>query len=254
MICGGFRINHKKQLKSNELIITVITVVYNACDTIKKTIESVLCQKYDNIEYIILDGGSTDGTIDIIKQYDDKIAYWQSEPDNGIYDAMNKGIALSTGDYINLLNAGDWYDCDTLEIILQSINAHPDYDVYYGMARMLKYGKNCLWIYGSSIDYINVMMICHPSCFVSTTVYKNNLFDLKYKSAADYDLFIRLYKLGYKFYFIEKVYINFATGGMSDSAYGQLESFSIKHKYGFLEGWQYFIRVAYYTFLKLLHK
>lgn len=90
-------------------IISVITVCYNAKSNLEKTILSVLNQTYSNIEYIIIDGGSTDGTIDIIKRYDDKITYWQSEPDNGIYDAMNKGIQKANGEWINFMNAGDLF-------------------------------------------------------------------------------------------------------------------------------------------------
>ena len=79
--------------------ISIITVVYHAADTIEQTIRSVVEQDYPNIEYIIIDGGSTDGTLDVIKKYEDRIAYWVSEPDKGIYDAMNKGLSAATGDY-----------------------------------------------------------------------------------------------------------------------------------------------------------
>lgn len=90
------------------LKISIITVSYNAAKTIEQTIQSVVNQTYDNIEYIIIDGGSTDGTVDIIKKYEDKIAYWVSEPDKGIYDAMNKGILKASGEYIYFLGADDW--------------------------------------------------------------------------------------------------------------------------------------------------
>lgn len=91
--------------------ISVVTVCYNAADTIEKTILSVLNQTYHDIEYIIIDGGSTDGTVEIIRKYADKIAYWVSEPDKGIYDAMNKGIEVATGEWLNFMNAGDLF-CD----------------------------------------------------------------------------------------------------------------------------------------------
>lgn len=90
-------------------IISVVTVCYNAVTEIERTIQSVIGQSYPNIEYIIIDGGSKDGTVDLIRKYADKLAYWISEPDKGIYDAMNKGIAVSTGDWICFLNAGDWF-------------------------------------------------------------------------------------------------------------------------------------------------
>lgn len=97
-----------------EVKISVITVCYNAVDTLEKTIQSVLEQTYHNIEYIIIDGGSTDGTVEIIHRYVDYLAYWVSEPDRGIYDAMNKGIERATGEWVNFMNAGDYfYNYDT---------------------------------------------------------------------------------------------------------------------------------------------
>ena len=98
--------------------ISVITVAYNASRYIETTILSVINQTYSNIEYIIIDGGSTDGTVDIIKKYSNKISYWISEPDKGIYDAMNKGINKATGEWINFMNAGDtFHNPDTLSAV-----------------------------------------------------------------------------------------------------------------------------------------
>ena len=93
----------------NNPLISVVTVSYNAVTTIEKTILSVINQNYSNIEYIVIDGGSIDGTVDIIKKYADKITYWVSEPDKGIYDAMNKGIIVATGEWINFMNTGDTF-------------------------------------------------------------------------------------------------------------------------------------------------
>lgn len=110
-------------MKNNPLI-SVVTVSYNAVLTIEQTILSVINQTYPHIEYIIIDGGSTDGTVDIIKKYANRIAYWVSEPDKGIYDAMNKGIRTAKGEWINFMNAGDlFYSKDTLEkVFSKSIN------------------------------------------------------------------------------------------------------------------------------------
>ena len=107
---GGRRVQnfHRKSI-SNKPLITIITVVLNVNRDLEKTIKSVLLQNYDNIEYIIIDGGSVGSTISMIKKYDKFIDYWISQKDNGIFDAWNKGIKLSTGDYICFLNAGDFY-------------------------------------------------------------------------------------------------------------------------------------------------
>ena len=96
-------------MDKTQLKISVVTVCYNAVDCIEETMLSVLDQTYPNIEYIVIDGGSSDGTADVIRKYADRLAYWVSEPDKGIYDAMNKGIVAATGDYINFMNAGDRY-------------------------------------------------------------------------------------------------------------------------------------------------
>ena len=113
--------------------ISVVTVCYNAADTIEKTILSVLNQTYHDIEYIIIDGGSTDGTVEIIRKYADKIAYWVSEPDKGIYDAMNKGIEVATGEWINFMNAGDrFYKSDVIKLIFDNMNCYDDVDIIYG--------------------------------------------------------------------------------------------------------------------------
>jgi hypothetical protein len=98
-------------------LISIITVVFNAADHMEQTIQSVLGQSYDNVEYIIVDGGSTDATVDIIRKYEHAIDFWMSEPDGGIYDAMNKGVKLSSGYYVALLNASDWYDEHLLDSI-----------------------------------------------------------------------------------------------------------------------------------------
>ena len=101
--------------------ISVITVVYNAKDTIERTIKSVIAQLYDNYEYIIIDGGSTDGTLDIIEKYRDKISYFISESDEGIYDAMNKGVLKATGDYVAFINADDWYEPNAFKLVASYI-------------------------------------------------------------------------------------------------------------------------------------
>ena len=112
--------------------ISVITVVYNDVSHIRQTIDSFLCQTWSEKELIVIDGGSTDGTADIIRQYSGQIAYWCSEPDGGIYDALNKGISYANGDWINVLNSGDYFiSPDTLERIFSTADTS-DADIIYG--------------------------------------------------------------------------------------------------------------------------
>lgn len=118
---GGRRIrNIEKVSRSSEPLVSIITVVFNGEKYLEQTILSVLNQTYSNIEYIIIDGGSSDATLDIINKYTDKIDYWVSEPDSGIYDAMNKGISLATGQLIGIINSDDWYELDAVEEIVRA--------------------------------------------------------------------------------------------------------------------------------------
>ena len=174
------------------LKISVVTVCYNAAATIEETIQSVLNQTYPNVEYIIIDGGSTDGTVDIIKKYADRVAYWISEPDKGIYDAMNKGIAAATGDYINFMNAGDRFTSkDTLTNFTCLIKS--DTFVAYGDCNMHLNG-NISITRPVPITYIKKRMpFCHQSCFVNTTYHKTHLFDTSFKVLADYNMFYNAY-------------------------------------------------------------
>lgn len=182
-------------------IITVITVCYNSATKIEETIQSIINQSYSNIEYIIIDGGSSDGTVEIIKKYSSKISYWISEKDNGIYDAMNKGIQKATGEWINFMNCGDYfYDSDVLKNIFS--NNYDNVDVIYGNS--ISYGKDGSHyniISGENINDLEYGPIYrHGASFVRTNVHKEFLFDLTkisiIKYALDFDVIYRLYKSG----------------------------------------------------------
>jgi glycosyltransferase involved in cell wall biosynthesis len=234
--CGGLRNKGiLKKSKANKPLITVITVVYNGQKTVRQTIESVLNQTYDNIEYIIIDGGSTDNTLNIIGEYEDRIDFWVSEPDNGIYFAMNKAIKLSNGDYIGLLNSDDWYELDACEIIAERINA-TNVDVYYGMENIYDRNMTLLLVVGYTIDFIWTKSILHQTCFISKSIYNNILYNEKYKSAADFDFFINIKEFS-RFEFLPKVLCNARAGGMSSTKQGQKELLKIAYlnkKIGFL--------------------
>ena len=214
---------------------SIVTVTYNSSKTVEQTIQSVLSQTYSNFEYIIVDGASKDGTVDIIKRYaalDSRVRYI-SELDNGIYDAMNKGIRMASGDAIALLNSDDYYEPDALENIAKYI-PEGNFYVVYGMVRMLKNDKVEMVLLNSH-DFLSERMIMHPACFVSKEVYDQYQYDTSYRSAADYDLFVRLSQ-DERIEFIPayKVITNFRMGGMSSSVIGIMETNEIRYKYGFI--------------------
>jgi len=242
MISGGLRTKGiKKQSKKNMPLITVVTAVRNGEKTLEETILSVINQTYANVEYIVIDGASADGTLDIIRKYEDKIDYWMSEPDKGIYDAMNKGIALSCGDYIALLNSDDWYELNACELIVNKIN-EVNADVYYAMMRVLNEKKEVLFIYGYTDRVLYRYMIAHPTCFIKKEIYKLYQYDTKYKSSADYDFIIRLKKNNSNFVFIEHIIANFRSGGISYSISAQIETSKILRKYRLINIFAYIIR------------
>lgn len=180
----------------NDVKITVVTVCYNAVDTIEKTILSVISQMYPNIEYIIIDGASTDGTVDIINQYRDKITYFVSESDKGIYDAMNKGIKAATGDWINFMNAGDtFYDSEVVTKVVKELDKDADVafgDVAYEIDGVL-YRERAKPFY-EHLPLHHSMGFNHQSTFVKTEVAKKLKFDLNYRLASDYNMIITFYR------------------------------------------------------------
>lgn len=191
---------------NNELKISVVTVCYNVVGTIEHTMLSVLSQTYDNIEYIIIDGGSTDGTVDIIKKYADRLAYWISEPDKGIYDAMNKGIAVATGDYINFMNAGDlFFSKDVIGRIVGLIPAvYPD--AIYGNTYMkFSYGEYI--VQPDDLKKITeCMTMCHQSVFVRMDNIKKHPFKIEYGLAADHGSLLEIYNDNHNdFLYIDEV-------------------------------------------------
>lgn len=182
---------------------TVVTVCYNAVDTLDRTILSVIGQTYDNIEYIIIDGGSTDGTVDIIKKYADCIDYWISEPDKGIYDAMNKGVKRATGNYIIFMNSGDSF---TDNYVITDIACNID------GAPALIYGDWYERLNDSSVKkepmplsyLIKGMAFPHQSVFFKTDYHKHHLYNLKYKIAGDFDVIYSAFKNKEHFQYIHR--------------------------------------------------
>ena len=182
--------------------ITIITVVFNDRIGLEKTIQSVITQAYDSKEYIIIDGGSTDGTVDVIKKYQDRIDKWISEPDKGIYDAMNKGIKMASGEWINFMNAGDVF---VDPIVLNTLAP------YFVESNDVVYGNIVKNIFGNLYEYkagghklieskrFPTMGFCHQASFVKTKLAQRVLFDTNFLYAADFKMMHALFKEGMTF-------------------------------------------------------
>ncbi|WP_020533563.1 glycosyltransferase family 2 protein [Flexithrix dorotheae] len=195
--------------------VTIITVVYNEAENVEKTINSVLNQTYSNLEYLVIDGGSTDGSNDVIKKYEGKIDYWQSEKDQGVFDAMNKGVKKATGDYINFMNAGDsFFNEKVIEEVFRSDHRFADF--IYGDHQVIhetfiKEKKalplSQLWKH---------MIFSHQSLFVKTHLLQENPFDLSFKIAADFNFIFNSYIAGRTFYNTGLKIAKYAAGGQSE--------------------------------------
>ncbi len=198
--------------------VSVITPCLNSKATIRDTIESVLRQSYRNIEYIIVDGGSTDGTLDIIKEYCPQFQGRMrivSEKDKGIYDAMNKGIRMSTGALIGIINSDDYYEPDAVDNVA-SYMTKDKYQVIYGHCKLMN-GRYEWGYFTSNHTKLISGMIPHSTCFVTRSVYCDlGMFLTGFKIAADYELMVRLYQSGkVTFTQIEKILGTFRLGGAS---------------------------------------
>lgn len=198
--------------------ITVITVCLNSADTIEKTIQSVIAQDYHSLEYIVIDGGSTDGTLAILDKYRDYIDIKVSEPDNGIFDAMNKGIGMATGDVIAILNSDDWYEKDALKMVENAFLESGCDCVCCDNYVVRKDGKK-VYYNGTDMrtDDLHYRMIYFHSAIFCKRQYfrKSGNFDLTYKMAADYDWFLRVTEQKAKMYLLHRPVFTFSYGGIS---------------------------------------
>jgi len=187
---GGIRIGQFQNQKKP--LISLITVVKNGDKFLEETIKSVLNQSYKNFEYIIIDGGSKDGSLDIIKKYSSNIDYWVSETDNGIYDAFNKGMRVALGDYIGIINSDDVFLPNALEILEKYITQYPSCDFFFGSVKKhwgILHGYKPHKIYYSWGFYSS-----HSTGFFikKSSAKKVGLYNIKYKYHADYDYFFRM--------------------------------------------------------------
>jgi len=250
---GGLRTRgYFKKSYQDKPLISIITVVYNGENHLEETILSVINQTYDNVEYIIIDGGSTDGTLQIINKYDDKIDYWISEKDEGISDAFNKGIQYACGKIIGLINADDWYEIEALSSVVKVFSENHGFGVLCGSMKLhmkgtwrILYSKPYLLWFG--------MTVVHPSTFVKMEVYRSfGLFDTELRYAMDYDLLLRFYTSSVKFFEYDHCILsNMRSGGVANSnrieAYNEV--IAIAKQYNF-----YLVIYFMYSFRKIVWK
>ena len=201
--------------------ISMITAVLNGKDHIEETIKSVISQSYPNIEYIIIDGGSTDGTLDIINQYAAYLDKWVSEPDEGISDAFNKGIKMTSGEIIGIISADDYLLPGTLERVTSIYENDRELDVIYGDAVFIEPFNQLRFIVKPDTNLNDLwkrQALKHVATFIAKKTYNNfGLFDLQYKYAMDHELILRFYLRGAEFYYVNEPLAAFRTGGLAIS-------------------------------------
>jgi len=218
--------------------ISIITACFNRSATLERSIVSVLNQNYPNLEFIIIDGGSTDGTVEVIKKYERHLSYWISEPDNGIADAWNKGIKKSTGEIIGIVDADNFYEPGVFKLIASVFQRKPSVEIIHGNLRYWNGDKN-LWIRKPHLEqefFWKFMPYLFPSCFIMRSLYeKYGLFDSAYKLTMDYELLLRFFLKGVHFLYLDETIANFQLGGVSDvrCVAGLIENKNIVIRHGY---------------------
>lgn len=225
------------------ICVSIITVCFNSEKTIERTIQSVLEQTYENLEYIIVDGKSTDHTLEIVEKYRPLFQGRMkviSEPDSGIYDAMNKGIKNASGELIGIINSDDYYESDAVEHVVAAMNDRV-YQILYGKLRVI-YENAKTEVVMPRHENLSDEMIAHPTCFVTKKVYSDfGVFDTKYRSCADHDFMLRMRKhQEVVFIPVDRLIANFTEGtGMSAQESSILEALGMLAEHGIISKTRY---------------
>lgn len=197
-------------------LVSVITVVLNERDRFQRTLDSLRKCNYPRLQYIVIDGGSTDGTLDVIRANEAFISKWISEPDTGISDAFNKGIGFAAGELIGILNAGDTYEPATLDAVAGAWLAHPETDVLCGSIRFLDNEGSALVCCSDPRGLDSGTSVYHPTVFMRRASYQNfGFFDASYRFAMDYELLLRFKRRGAKFLALDKLLATMQLDGVS---------------------------------------
>lgn len=237
--------------QDTNVLVSVITVCYNSSATIRRTIESILRQSYTNIEYIVVDGNSEDNTVEIVNGYQESFnkrfhrpIRIISEPDQGIYDAMNKGIKIAAGRFIGIINSDDAYEPYAVSMVVKNASDTP-MQICYGGIKTYR-GEQLESIIFYSHEFMEERMIAHPACFVSKDVYdKYGTYNIRYISAADYEFMLRVYnKEGITFTPIYEPLADYYLGGISTTYRGFRDKYKMLYEAGKMGRWVYWRRIA----------
>ena len=229
--------------------ISIITITYNSEKTLEQTIKSVVDQDYENLEYIIIDGGSKDGTLDIVNRYRDKIAIVVSEKDNGISDAFNKGIKRATGDIIGIINSDDLLADGALVSLSDAYQE--DVDVYRGNLMIWNDTNGEQYVDTPTMHFDikrNFLSVCHPSTFISKRTYdKWGVYDVSMRYMMDADILFRFYREGAKFKYVDQNLAIFWLGGVtSDDWKKKIPEYKKVLKLNGASNWMLFRRMLVY--------
>lgn len=210
---------NNKESKKEQPLVSIVTVCFNAEKSIEKTIQSVISQKYPHLEYLVIDGDSIDDTKLIVSKYMDSIDVFISEKDNGVYDAMNKASIFANGDWVLYMNCGDVFYSEKTVSNIFSNPIEDCYGVVFGDTIFTGDGINKIIRNGDKPIH-KYMPSCHQSIFCRRSLLVDMPFDLKYKFAADYDFFYRLWKKGCNYYYIPEIVSEYdICGGLSQDNY-----------------------------------
>ena len=244
--------------------VSLITVVLNGGAAFKRAVHSVFAQSYRPIDYVVIDGGSTDGSLDVIRQHEASLAYWVSEPDRGISDAFNKGIAAAKGDYIGLLNADDWLSPDQIE---EAVRALEESGAGFAFGDLLYHAPDgtALHKIQGDRDYTNrikslMPALNHPTMLVRRSVFETiGGFDERYKVAMDYDWALRAHLAGYQGVYCSRILGHMTLDGTSDRQFvrglTEVRTIAVSHGQSPAIAWPlYGFRVLKGMAQRLLHR
>lgn len=242
---------------SKTMKISIVTATYNSAATLEDTLKSVLAQSHPDIEYLIMDGGSTDGTLDLVRRYAPLFEgrmRWISEPDKGIYDAMNKGFQQATGEVLMLINSDDFFAReDAVARVVEQFEAHPEADCVYADLYYVAHDDTSriirTWRSGQPRPFRKGWMPAHPTFYCRRSVYeKQGYFDLQFRLAADFDLMLRFVEVAkIKLLYLPEFLVRMRVGGATSSSLKNLirqnrECVASFRKYGMRVGLGYLIR------------